>query len=360
MIPNFASSVPLRIGIDRRNALPIAIAMWVLAAIGDHLTAAEVGFTLLYLLPISITVWWRGLSRGIAFCVLSTAAATVLGGGHGARSPWIVVWNLAGELGVFVVFALVLHRLRLRLDVEVSQRESAVVQLRHADRLNTVGKLASGIAHELGTPLNVVAGRASLIASHHIEGEEACRSARVIVEQASRMTTIIEKLLTFARRGGAQRTNVDLVRVVRETVSLLEPLARKQHVEFEVDAKGTHVGRVNAGEIQQVLTNLIMNAVQAMPDGGVIHIGVESPVQREETGAFFVCLSVRDEGVGIPPDVLPHVFDPFFTTKEVGTGTGLGLSVTFGIVRDHGGFIEARSPGGGGSRGAEFLVFLPR
>lgn len=347
----------LKIGIDRRNALAVAIAIWGLAAVGDHLTAAEVGFTLLYLVPISIAVWWRGLSRGLAFCVLSTAAATWLGAQSVSRTPWIVAWNVAGELGVFVAFAFVLHRLRLRLDVEVSQRESAVVQLRHADRLNTVGKLASGVAHELGTPLNVVAGRASLIASHHVEGEEVCRSARIIVEQSSRMTEILQKLLAFARRGGQQRCSVDLGRLVRETVSLLEPLARKQHVEIEVDARGAHVARVNAGEIQQVLSNLIMNAVQAMPDGGVIHVGVESPVRRDRSGASFVRLSVRDEGVGIPAEVLPHVFDPFFTTKEVGTGTGLGLSVTFGIVRDHGGTIEARSPAEGG---AEFVAYLPR
>jgi signal transduction histidine kinase len=351
--------------LTRATALPLALALWSLETIGDYLTTAEVGFTLLYLIPIAIAVWWRGLRTGLVLCGLATTSfivtwlATTRPGWH----YWPFLWNIAGDVGVFVAFTFLLDRLRERLELEVSQRESAVEQLRHADRLNTVGKLASGLAHELGTPLYVVAGRASLIASRRVAGDEACKSAEVIVQQTERMTAIIRNLLSFARRGGARKSPLDLTRLVRETVTLLEPLAKKQGVAIHVMNGTPHVAPVNAGELQQVLTNLVMNAVQAMPKGGAVRVTLEQgpvstgPGRAARSGTPYARIRVKDEGTGIAPDVLPHIFDPFFTTKDVGDGTGLGLSVTFGIIRDHGGWIEASSTLG---EGAEFVVFLPQ
>jgi signal transduction histidine kinase len=351
--------------LDRTTALPIALALWSLETIGDYLTTAEVGFTLLYLIPIAIAVWWRGLRAGLVFNALATTSfiVTWLATSRPGWHHWPFLWNIAGDVGVFIAFTFLLDRLRERLELEVSRRESAVEQLRHADRLNTVGKLASGLAHELGTPLNVVAGRASLIASRRVAGDEACKSAEVIVQQTERMSAIIRNLLSFARRGGARKSPLDLSRLVRETVALLEPLAKKQGVEIHVMNGTPHVAPVNAGELQQVLTNLVMNAVQAMPKGGVVRVTLEQgPVPADHGRASrsstpYARIRVKDEGTGIAPDVLPHIFDPFFTTKDVGDGTGLGLSVTFGIVRDHGGWIEASSTLG---EGAEFVVYLPQ
>jgi signal transduction histidine kinase len=352
---------------NRTLAVPVAMALWLCVAAGHYLTRASVGFTLLYLIPLGIAVWWRGLRFGLLLALLSTVSFSVAWIGTTpipAGSPryvFILVWNLLGEIGVFLAFAIVLDGLRKRLAVEVKERESIVVQLRHADRLNTVGKLASGIAHELGTPLNVVSGRASLIASRRVEGEDACKSAEVIMQQADRMTAIIKNLLAFARRGGVRKTAVDLNRLVRETVSLLEPLAKKQGVELVATSGSPLVAPVNASEIQQVLTNLIINAVQAMPKGGTIKVQLShGPYEHAAAHGLatepFAIIRVRDEGTGVAPDVLPHIFDPFFTTKDVGTGTGLGLSVSFGIVRDHGGWIEANTKLG---EGAEFVVYLP-
>ena len=355
---------------NRRTALRIAFALWALAAIGDYVTTAEVGFTLLYLIPIGIAVWWRGIRPGLLLCALCTASflitwidTTKVRADPLSRYLIILAWNLVGEVGVFLAFALVLHGLRQRLDLEVSERQSAVVQLRHSDRLNTLGKLASGIAHELGTPLNVVAGRASLIASRRILGDEACESAEIILQQTERMTAIIKNLLAFARRGGTRKASLDLTRIVRETVLLLGPLTKSKGVEIVLESGPPLVAPVNAGELQQVLTNLIMNGAQAMPTGGRVHVTVEEGARnrsgdRAERGAKDVALiRVRDEGTGIAPDVLPHIFDPFFTTKDVGAGTGLGLSVTFGIVRDHGGAIDVSTKLG---EGTEFVVSLPR
>jgi signal transduction histidine kinase len=351
--------------LNRKTALPIAIAVWFAAAIGDFVTTAEVAFTLVYLIPIGIAVWWRDLREGLligALCTLSflgteLAEAKLVSASYVA----ILAWNLVGQIGVFLAFAIVLDKLKKRLDVEMSERTSALEQLRHADRLNTVGKLASGIAHELGTPLNVVAGRASMIATQKVVGEDARRSAQVIGQQAERMTTIIRNLLTFARRGGSRRTSLDLARLVGETVALLEPLAKKQRVTLRLANGSPRMAAVNAGEIQQVLTNLIVNGVQAMPNGGTLtleidEIAVERGVEKGITDGSYARIRVRDEGTGIEPAVLPHIFDPFYTTKEVGAGTGLGLSVAFGIVRDHGGAFDVHTKLG---EGTQFDVLLP-
>ena len=340
----------------------MAVAAWAVLGVGDYLTRAEIGFTLLYLAPIGFAVWTRGFRFGLVVCALSTASAlaTELGTGHSA--PLVMVWNVVGEVGVFVAFAFVLRRLKGRLDSEVSHREMAVEQLRHADRLNTVGKLASGIAHELGTPLNVVAGRAAMIASRQVEGEEARTSAAVIVQQTERMTAIIKNLLAFARRGGAVKVALDVSRLVKETASLLEPLAKTKGCTLLFEPSSPYVAPVNPGELQQVMSNVVMNAVQATPSGGTVRLWVDHVVvarspRRRALAPSYVQIHIRDEGTGIPAEVMPHIFDPFFTTKDVGVGTGLGLSVTFGIVQDHGGWIEVSTVVG---EGTEFVVFLPQ
>lgn len=235
-------------------------------------------------------------------------------------------------------------------------------QLRHADRLATVGKLASGIAHELGTPLNVVSARAKMIADGETTTEESQNYASVIVGAADRMTKIIRQLLQFARRRGPEKSAGDVYELARESLSLLQPLAKKHDVSLELDeaGRGTTL-RVDAGQLQQVITNLVMNAIQAMPRGGSVRISCSRelatpPADLGGSEQRYVCVRVDDDGEGIPVDALPHVFEPFFTTKDVGEGTGLGLAVSYGIVRDHGGWIAVVSKGGSGS---SFRVYLP-
>ncbi|MCC6750619.1 MAG: HAMP domain-containing protein [Deltaproteobacteria bacterium] len=249
-----------------------------------------------------------------------------------------------------------------RLADETASRIVALDQLRHADRLNAVGKLASGIAHELGTPLNVVAGRAKMIATKEVVGDEALDNAKIIVEQSERMAGIIRQLLDFARRRGPQRVLEDLRPVVDQTLSLVTPLAQKQRVELEVKCHGTAtVVKADLGQLQQALTNLVVNGIQAMPQGGKLSVDVQSARVRPPDSLGgpdrdCVCVSVRDEGAGIPPNVLQHIFDPFFTTKGVGQGTGLGLSVSEGIIREHGGWIGVESEMG---KGSCFTIYLP-
>ena len=248
-----------------------------------------------------------------------------------------------------------------RVAKETAHRIATLEQLRHADRLTTVGKLASGVAHELGTPLNVVHGRAKLILEDPAAQNDVIRSAKVIADQAERMTKIIRQMLDFARRRGPHKERADIAEIAQRTSVLLEPMAKKTGVTFKID-KGTGATvEADVAAIQQVLTNLFVNAIQAMPDGGEVSIRMDRQHRRPPPdvggeAADYLCVHVDDTGKGIEPEILEHIFEPFFTTKDVGEGTGLGLSVSYGIVQDHGGFIEVESRAGQGSR---FAVYLP-
>ena len=248
-----------------------------------------------------------------------------------------------------------------RIDEEMAGRIQALEQLRHADRLTTVGKLASGIAHELGTPLNVVSARAKMIATGEVTGTDATANARSIGDQADRMAGIIRHLLDFARPRKPQKAPTDLRALLTQTAALLRPLARKRNAVLELPEGGAVTVDADPLQLQQAVTNLIVNAIHSMPNGGRVRfeVGMESvrpPAHHGGPEALYARLCVRDEGSGIADEVREHLFEPFFTTKDVGEGTGLGLPVSYGIVRDHGGFISVESEVGVGSC---FSMFLP-
>ncbi|HZS38261.1 MAG TPA: HAMP domain-containing sensor histidine kinase [Polyangia bacterium] len=252
---------------------------------------------------------------------------------------------------------------RDRLAAESAAKLAAVEQLRHADRLATVGQLASGVAHELGTPLNVVAGHAKMIGAGDGTRDEDRSSARVIGEQAVRMTAIIRQLLDFARRGKPSLEDGALHAVADRTVAMLAHLAMQRRVELRLSpASGAARVHMDQAQIQQVIANLLLNAIQAMPSGGRVEIELDETRASKPGGASseaprdYVRLTIVDHGHGIAPEDLPRIFEPFFTTKDVGEGTGLGLSVCWGIVEEHGGFIAVDSRVGEGSR---FSVYLP-
>ena len=246
------------------------------------------------------------------------------------------------------------------LSSETAARIAALEQLRHADRLKTVGQLASGVAHELGTPLNVVAGYAKVIAAGDASPDETLEGARIIGEQTARITAIIRQLLDFARRGRPHLEAGDLRAVAERTARMLSALAKARRVEIALDlGAAPALVEMDANQIQQALTNVVANGVQAMPDGGTLRVALSHERRRPAAGGEerdAVRLSVIDEGVGIAPADLERVFEPFFTTKEIGEGTGLGLSVAWGIVEEHGGWIAVESEPGKGSR---FSLFLP-
>ena len=250
-----------------------------------------------------------------------------------------------------------------RVERETADRLTAVEQLRHANRLTTVGKLASGLAHELGTPLNVIEARAQMIASGEASPAEAMDYARVIREASERMTGLIRQLLDFARPRKACMVPTRIVDLVHRTARMLAPTAERRRIRLTVTAGPDDlVAVVDSEQLQQVLANLVVNAIQATDHPATIVLSVSQPraTPPADHGAptgEYVCIAVRDEGSGIRPEDISHIFEPFFTTKDVGSGTGLGLAVTYGIMRDHGGWIEVESEPG---KGSVFRVFLPK
>lgn len=248
-----------------------------------------------------------------------------------------------------------------RVQRETAARIGALVQLRHEDRLKTVGRLASGMAHELGTPLNVVSGHAGLIATGAVSEEEIINSAGIIKGQAERMTALIKQLLNFSRRSTVDQEIIDIYQLVKQTADLIMPLSQKQNVRTHlVPSDETLLARVNSGQIQQVLINIINNALHAVKAGGAIEMKIvrynKSDAEERADVNSYIKIEIRDDGDGIPEEDLPHIFEPFFTTKDVGEGTGLGLSIAYGIVREYDGWIEVTS---GIGQGSCFSIYLP-
>jgi signal transduction histidine kinase len=259
----------------------------------------------------------------------------------------LLVWIFTREVDLFAA--------------EVRARLAAVEQLRQGDRLSTVGRLAAGLAHELGTPLNVVAGRAKMIASGELAGDEARTSARIIHETAQRMTQLVRELLDFARRRPANPANVAVDELTRHVRQLVEPMTKKKRVTLTVDGADGLMISADVFQMQQALTNLTVNAIEAVAPGGHVTIACRRreaapPLEHGGPGGEYLCLSVRDDGPGIRDEDRASLFEPFFTTKDVGEGTGLGLPVALGLVQENGGWIAVESTPGAG---ATFSIFVP-
>ncbi len=243
---------------------------------------------------------------------------------------------------------------------EAAARQRAQEQLRHAERLATVGRLAAGIAHELGTPLNIVSGRAKMIVRGKVEGLAVLEYARSIADQSERMTASIRRLLDFSRRREPQKQLVNLTAVTSSCVELLRHEAERQNIELVMETSEEIRAHADPGQLDQVTTNLVVNALQASPPGSTIRIrtGLTKELSAgSEVAEPFAFVRVEDEGTGMTEEVRKQVFEPFFTTKPAGQGVGLGLSVAFGIVEEHGGWIDVQSTPG---RGSVFSVYIPQ
>jgi signal transduction histidine kinase len=268
----------------------------------------------------------------------------------------------AGELAArFNAMTSSLREAREEARRGVETRLELEQRLRHSEKLATVGQLSAEIAHEVGTPLAVIGGRARSMERKAAAPEEVARNAGIIAAQATRITKIIERLLRFARRrGGPEPGTVDLNRVAHEAIEFLEHQIERGGVSLEF-VRGTGIGEIpgDPDAIQQVCLNLIVNAIQAMPGGGRLLVATSRVTRRREgleaaAAGAYACIEVTDNGVGIPEEERAKIFEPFYSTKE--DGSGLGLAVSHGIVKDHDGWVEVE-PGPTG--GTTFRVFLP-
>lgn len=331
----------------------------------DHYVRATIFKTILYTGLVSILAGSVVMLLGVAFVarpvrILIRKARRVAGGELKERTGLRQNDEL-GELGIELdAMSDRLADAQHQIALESTARESTLQQLRHAERLTTVGRMASSVAHELGTPLNVIRVQARMIAEREVEGEELLDSSRMIVAESTHMASIIRGLLDLSRRRPPQKERLDARDLLRQTADLVKAIARRGNVEVVMElGEVPAIVHVDPDQFRQVLSNLTVNAIEAMPHGGTLTLSLDSPqVPSEETFARrnFLTVSVADTGMGIAPHDIGRVFDPFFTTKGDQKGTGLGLSVSADIVREHGGAINLESHPG---KGTIFRISLP-
>ena len=230
------------------------------------------------------------------------------------------------------------------------QKERLQEQLRHADRLATLGQLAAGVAHEINEPLANILGFAQLAAKSPKLPKQAAEDMQKIVRNCLHAREVIHKLLTFARQMPPEKALIDLNHIVADGLYFLDSRCSKAGIEVirKLDDDLPEI-YADASQVHQVLVNLIVNAIQAMRDGGAVTI----ETRKGHNSAWLI---VRDTGCGMTDDVKQHIFNPFFTTKDVNEGTGLGLAVVHGIVASHNGHIVVNSAV---NRGTTFEVELP-
>lgn len=256
--------------------------------------------------------------------------------------------------GIFVLSSIVDISARKKAEAERMKLEE---QLRHAQKMEVVGTLAGGIAHDFNNILGAIVGYGELL-RERINDPSVRADVDELLRAAARGRLVIERILRFSRRGEQDRRPVDLAQIVQEAAQLLRPTL-PANIELRLSlAPDTPRVLADATSVHQVLLNLSTNAAHAMPDGGLLEITLEPFYVRDSTARAHpdlregphALLSVRDTGRGMSPDVLARAFEPFFTTKPPGSGSGLGLAMVRGIMREHQGAATAESAPGSGTR----------
>ncbi len=238
---------------------------------------------------------------------------------------------------------------RHRYELELDRR------LERADRLATIGTLASGLAHEIGTPMGVIRTRTELLLEGNTGPAKTREGLEIILTQIERISRIVWMLLDYARGRESHRAEHDAKTILEHVLKLIESEAKRRRVRLLVElSKAPLTVECDAAQLQQVFINLAVNAFDAMaPSGGTLR--VSSAVEHNDHRAPILKLTFEDSGGGVPPQLQDHLFDPFFTTKPPGKGTGMGLSVSQAIIHDHKGEISFDS----GPSGTRFYVSIP-
>ena len=308
----------------------------------------ETVFTHLFYIPIFFSAyWWKRWGLIVAiflslFLVLS----------HHFLSGYVSVIDDYFRALMFIIMSLVFITLSEKIEKaneELRKSERALVD---AEKLANLGQLAAGLAHEINNPLGVV-----LMYAHLLKDEASDKNVRedsqMIVEQADRCKKIVSDLLQFARNNKVLLKAENLYKIA---VHCLESMNLADNIDVNVECNcADPIAEVDGDQIAQVITNMVNNAVDAMPEGGKLTISVNGDEN-------YVRLIIKDTGIGIPAYEISKIFEPFYTTKQIGNGTGLGLSVSHGIIKMHRGKItvESNTDKDNGPTGTEFTVHIPR
>lgn len=240
------------------------------------------------------------------------------------------------------------------LKARMEAQRSAENRLLQAAKLAAVGEMAAGIAHELNNPLTTVTGFSEIVLDELPEDASNRKEMELVLHEARRASDVVRRLLDFSRQGSQSRTRADLNEVVNDVIALTSHLIQNSHVNLNLNLdEALPWVSIDSNQMKQVLLNLIHNALQAMKDGGELRV---CTLQRERDARQWAIMSVKDNGAGMSAEEQSRIFEPFYTTKADRGGTGLGLSVTYGIIADHGGIIEITS---GPGKGSLFEVWLP-
>jgi signal transduction histidine kinase len=338
----------------------VAVALGIAAVTVLHLTTAPSSFVLhnlyqrLYYVPLLLAATWFGLRGGLLAAIACIAGYTPHIFIHWAHSPEYQTSQIV-ELAMFVVIATLggaladrERRLRTQAEALAHERDAALRELeqtletlRRTDRLATLGVLAATMAHEIKNPLGALAGALEIIDQDFPAGHPRREFVDILGREISRLNAVAGSYLAFGSSQPPRLLPLDANRAATQAVDLIRKMAARGgvHFELQLDPALPHA-IADAAQVQQVLVNVLVNAVQAMPSGGTVAVAT-----RRVDGAVEV--SVRDHGAGLPAVGTERLFEPFFTTKQ--GGSGLGLAVSRQIVAAHGGRFEAANADGGGA-----------
>jgi signal transduction histidine kinase len=355
-----------RAAAPHRARVGVLVLLVVGVSLGHYLTSPD-HFLLhnvyqrLYYIPVLLACAWYGLAGGLvvaAVCAAAYAPHILL---HWRHSQAYQA-NQILELGMFGVVALVAgalsdreRRLRLEAEATAAERDRALRELeatadgvRRADRLAALGTLTAGMAHEIRNPLGAIGGAVEILERDYPAGHPRREFVDILRREIARLNSIAGKYLDYARPQAPELRPVDLNAGVRSAVDLVGRSAGATDVAFDLRlADGLPPARADAGQVQQVLVNVLLNASQSMPSGGRVEVVTSA-------GPEGIAVEIRDHGAGLPDVPAERLFEPFYTTKPA--GTGLGLHVCRRIVESHGGRLEAENAPGGG---ATFRLVLP-
>jgi two-component system cell cycle sensor histidine kinase/response regulator CckA len=325
---------------------------------------------------VAVTSHFGSEAAGLLAVALGALLAPIALGGDLHWDPRIVLFVGIGVFGAHVIAsrkrtlrALRANEAELRATV-AAQRQAALdlerseQKLRHAQKMDAIGQLVAGVAHNFNNLLTVTLGYTDLLLDRHPSGDADYENLQEIRRATNRGATLTRQLLAFGHKHAARRERVDLTCAVADLRDILRRLIRED-IALEIHVPELPIAIVaDSHDVEQIVLNLVLNARDALPEGGTIQVDVErtridagnAPKDVAAEPGDYVRLRVRDDGIGMTPDVQQHLFEPFFTTKEVGQGTGLGLAFVHGIARQAGGFVRIDTAPG---KGTSVDVYFP-